>query len=66
MKKLLVLTFAISILFFACSENTDMVDPLDQQSNNPAPTVQPLKTNLTWMSLPSTDNFTLPNYCNKP
>jgi hypothetical protein len=54
MKKLLVLSLAISILFFACSENTNLVDPLDQRSNNAAPTIQPLKTNLTWMSLPST------------
>ena len=54
MKKLLVLTFAISMLFFACSENTNMVDPLDQHSNNSAPTIQPLTTNLTWFNLPPT------------
>ena len=50
MKRLLSL-FAIGILFFACSENTNLVDPVDQHSNNGS--ISP-KTTLNWLSTPST------------
>ena len=51
MKKLLAL-FAIGILFFACSENTNLVDPVDQ--HNSTLTTQSPQPTLNWLSTPST------------
>ena len=51
MKKLLAL-FAIGILFFACSENTNLVDPVDQ--HNSILTTQSSQPTLNWLSTPST------------
>jgi hypothetical protein len=50
MKQLLTL-FAIGILFFACSENTNLVDPLDQHSSTL--TTQSSQPTLNWLSTPS-------------
>ena len=50
MKKLLAL-FAIGILFFACSENTNLVDPVDQ--HNSTLTTQSSQPTLNWLSTPS-------------
>ena len=49
MKKLLAL-FALGILLFACSENSNLVDPLDQHNGT---LTQSPKTTLNWLSTPS-------------
>ncbi|MCX6168344.1 MAG: hypothetical protein NTX65_03325 [Ignavibacteriales bacterium] len=53
MKKLIA-SFAISIIFFACTENNNIVDPLDQHSGSSSQTIQQLPKNVTWLSMPST------------
>ncbi len=50
MKKLLAL-FTIGILFFACSENNNLVDPLQNKSGVTAPSTQ---QSINWLSTPST------------
>ena len=48
MKQIIAL-FAIGILFFACSENTNLVDPQNQNSNNKVAN----QSTLNWLSTPS-------------
>ncbi|MCX6168347.1 MAG: hypothetical protein NTX65_03340 [Ignavibacteriales bacterium] len=50
MKRLMAL-FAIGLLFYACSENTNLVDPLDQHNSTISP--RQSKSSVAWLTNPS-------------